>query len=865
MNCGLILSCAAVLWGGIALGGQDLAAGGELVGKWEKRPLPPSKHTGVHSIGIEPGGVLWAMANNLVYYWAGQSFRELPNAELRSGFYLANLWGGGDRRLYASQKGRQDHQGRLYELVDGQAVYETDFYYEVAHGYPGLYVSKSGRLFNWGKRFLAVYIDKLWNRIEVRLSLRFTVICDLGEEVYFYYNQQLYWVDGAGNFGHTKISCPVESVTGRERIHGALWGSARIFLLRYGGKEVYAYNLKTGEAVDMGRIISHLAGRNVYDVFAAGDGSIWLLVSDRKLQGYFFLRITPNGAITTIKETLQLAWDNSRCWQFPRSVLNASDGSIWFGSPQEGIARYHDAKMQLFGWRDGLSFGNCRYILEGIQGRVYAASHDGINVFRPGKHPATLPPWPEQWQEYRLGRSHPIRDSNGNIWMFLEDHPQEASRWDGHRWHHMKVDFKTTEVNHLMADDQGHILLDTSAHNDGCYDISPGRVRQYENMQELLLAAVRRGVKQFFPDDSFQGCIVQEGEKIWFGYHNRSTVYYYDAVRWDELAMNSDIHYLYDSPRYGMLLQTQGQRYYTYDRGQFVWVEITEQGSTRWLLGARHLQPYEETLLTAHPEQYVPVERDEDGKLYLLVPCDNGDKGGTRSYRRGRALHHYLKEINRGWRTGHWSSYIAGPIFRFFGTEVIRCDWHNTPLLGRVHQIREVTEDRARNLWIDAGFYSGARHVFVKRMNKFELSSDEVPGKVKYSVTLSVRALLDGAEQPGSKIFWRFEGDRWQCGEAAKPVTIDFPEDGRYEIEMVGMGPLGGLTANRLHFSIEAAVPLPETVATEAVPSQLGREVELAYRTEDSEYRPACEGAMVLIETEDTCKNRTQGTAESPW
>jgi len=817
MRCVLIVSCALTLSGGFA-GGEELAVGGEVLGNWEKLALPPSKHAGIHHIGMEPGGVLWAMANNRLHYWAGESFQEPANTELRSGSYLEKLWGGGDRRLYASQKGQEEHQGKLYELLDGNALYVTDFYYDLSGEHPGLYVSKSGRLFNWGNRFLAVYIDGQWKRIEARFNLRPTVICDLGDEVYFYYNQQLYRVDGAGNFTHRNISWPVKSVPGRERIHGALWGSARMFLLRYGGKEIYVYDLNTAEAVDTSRISLRLAGRNVYDVFRAGDGSIWLLVDDRKLRGCVFLRITPDGVITTIEETAEFAWDNSRCRQFPQSVLNASDGSIWFGSPKEGIARYHDGKMQWFGWRDGLSFGNSRHILEGAQGEIYAASHDAVQVFRPGKIPASVPVWASQWAEYRVAGSHPVRDSKGNIWMFLEDHPRQASRWDGKRWHHMKVDFKPSEVNRLMADDNGHILLDMHTYDDGCYDICPTQVRRYDNIQQLLLAAVNRGVKRFFPDNSFQGCLVQHDGKVWYGYRNDNRVHYYDGVRWDELAMSQDIHYLYDSPGYGMLLRTRGGRYYTYDRGQLVPAQIPQRGPTYWLLGTKYLQPYEKELLDAHPREYVPVEQGENGKLNLLAPCEKPDQDGIQCYCRGRVLDKYLEGLNPGHRGGHWSSYIAGPIFRFFGDEVIECDWRNTPLLGRVHEIREVLEDRAGNLWIDAGFYSGARHVYVKRMNKFELRSNEVPSEAKCSVTLSPRALLGGEEQPGSRIFWRFKSGRWMCSESGKPVTIDFPEDGWYEIEMVGMGPLGGLTANRLHLGVNARVPLSETVVTEQGP-----------------------------------------------
>ena len=59
----------------------------------------------------------------------------------------------------------------LYKLSDGEALYVTDCYREVTHEHPGLYVSRSGQLFNWGSRFLATYDGSEWKRIEALLSL----------------------------------------------------------------------------------------------------------------------------------------------------------------------------------------------------------------------------------------------------------------------------------------------------------------------------------------------------------------------------------------------------------------------------------------------------------------------------------------------------------------------------------------------------------------------------------------------------------------------------------------------------------------------------------------------------------------------
>jgi len=696
------------------------------------------------------------MAQNTVYYWDGkefhtprkgywdeEQFRPLAG-KLTSGLHF---YGGPDRGLYVMQSGEHEHTGDVYELVDGRAIYVTDFYYDDSYALPGFYVSKSGQLFNWGKRFFAVYIQDKWKRIQERLSPLGMLIFDTSEKVYFYYGSVIYSVDKYGNFDKRQITSPIETLSEQKRIHGALWGRDKMFILSYFSKQVYAYHLDTGEPVNTEPINSYLANRTVYDVFAANDGAVWLLISDPELRSSVFLRITPECDITTVKDTTKLGWNNMQCRQLPHSVLNASDGSIWFATRRKGIVRYNNGKMQFFDWQQGVSLNRCLYLLEGLQGQIYASSLDGIYVFHQGQHekPST---WAHQWQEYRLASSHPVRDREGNIWMFLEGHPGQISRWDGYRWYHTKVPFDTSKAFSLITDDKGHILV-SQRDSIGWYDISPSKVNQYENSKDILVAAVSRGAKRFYTDRSFQGCFVLAGGKIWFGYHNTSLISYFDGERWDDFTMRDNIYYLYESPKYGILFRTQGVKYYTYERGQITHVEIPKQVSTRWLLGPKSLQPFEQELLDNYPDEYIPVERAEDGKLYMLVRREENNtcSSPNSSYCRADPLYTHIKTVTPGLWGGYWSDYFSGPVYRFFGGRVLKCDFQNTPLLGNVHEISQVLEDRSHNLWIDAGWYTGARHVFMKRLSDFKLTSEHFPTEVKRSVTINTEALLAGQPQ----------------------------------------------------------------------------------------------------------------------
>jgi hypothetical protein len=235
------------------LASTQAAQSDELVGRWEKLPI----HASRPAIGIESPGTLWALAKKFVCYWDGEQLREPPNLKLTPGHYVHGLHGGMDRKLYASRSNSRNNNNQLYELVDGQAIYITDFFHDKSYDYPALYVSKSGLLFNWGTRFLAVYVQDQWKQIEAYLHPRFALTFDAGEKVHFYYNRNLYSVDKDGNFDKRQISTPNENIPGKNRINGALWGLDKMLIFDYGSKQFFAYHLDTGESVNTEPINSY--------------------------------------------------------------------------------------------------------------------------------------------------------------------------------------------------------------------------------------------------------------------------------------------------------------------------------------------------------------------------------------------------------------------------------------------------------------------------------------------------------------------------------------------------------------------------------------------------------------------------------
>jgi hypothetical protein len=848
----------------IATGGT-VSRGGELVGRWEELPLPQRKHARIKSPGVEPGGALWILFNNSVYYWDGGKFREPADDKLTSGYHWSALVGGRDRPLYGTQRGKEGHKGKLYELTDGQAIYKADFYYDSPYEPACTYVSKSGRLFNWGKRFLAVYVEGKWERIEGPLSIRGTLIFDVQETVYFYFGGRLYWFDEGSGFESREVGF------GGERrppyMRGVLWGSSTILFYQHRGKKVYAYCLDTHEAVGVEQINARITGRTIQGVHRMGDGSVCLQAHSSRLGKSDFLVIAPDGTISKLSEEV------SEYWAFAKRTLNGSDGSVWLGSP-ENVVRYKDGGLDVFGWRQGVKLGDIRHLVEGGQGEIYAAAYSRIYVFRRGVS-EPIPSWVNRWVQYRVADAMGlIRDFEGNIWTCLEAYPGKMSRWDGNGWFHVEVPFDTSQTYRAIADDQGHILVGMLDYPSGCYDVGPDGTERYEDYRSMVVAAVRRGAKRFWTGRMFGGCFTSGGDRIWL-VNDGAGVNYFDGDRWDVFRIRDDALYIFESAEYDAVVRARHRKYYGYDRGQFIEIKAASGGATRWLLGGEVLQPYEQKLLRSRPGEYIPIELSEKGMMYLLCPCEaDGEADGWTSYCRGEEIGEKPVRFAKGFYGGYWGYNRKDPILRVFGEKAMHFGYCCTPFNSWVHPAQPALDDRGHNLWFETNHCASAhepregsrrhvRYVFMKRMTDFELKVSELPSQAKRSVTVKAEALCAGEPETGSRLFWRLGGGRWRGGAESGSVKIDFPDAGRYIVELVGMGPLGGTTTGTVRFVVDASVPLPDTMLTregpylskdilweipaEAAPSEPGQTASLAYRIDGGKYRDAYKGRMVCL------------------
>ena len=754
----VVLPCAH---GAETPGTDDTSAAteGEVIGRWDLLPVPVAESSAyqsgvnhVYDTGVDDGDIVYLLANRSLYYWDGKQFAKAFGASVTPSPSIVRFVGGPDRGLYLTQKGDCAFQGKLYRLSDAEAKFVTDFYCEDFGSNPRVYVSRSGRLICWGKRFVSWYADGKWRRVETPMLLAMPQIFDMGEAVHVYYDSWLLTIGADGTPKTRELDVPLLMEPGRTRVRGVLWGERTALLVKEGTSVVHAFTLPEGTPVPTGRVERSLKNHCVGDMFRGNDGTVWLFTRGGTGAAYSegFVVLKPDGGVLSGDKAPALEWESGRTRSRTRSVLVASDGTLWLAEAHGGVAAYRSGTLTRFGWRQGIK-RPCNWLAEGPRGEIYAGLMSGatstLYVFHGGKPPNEPPEWAELWHEHRLTCSSIVQDAGGAMWMCLADRPSTISRWDGRDWTEMSVPFDTASVVWLLPDDQGCVVVRTSRGRYSSYLVEKDVATGYDGLTNAIAAAVGKGARRFYSGSDFPCCIVMDDGKIWLAQARYSSVEHFDGKHWDMFRFDSErVARLDRDKTYGFVVCMESGKRFGYDRGQFVRLPDGEP------LRRRHDEP-------------------------TVFPSVVG---------------------------GHWiKPSFRQPFMRSFGGTEFACDFAETPF-PRGFTPRLILEDAAGNLWIDTWGGRNWRRVFMKEMAGFRLRVADVPKRVPRSLNLDVEVVLDDEPQVGWRVFYRLKDGGWQGGKPGPELKIEFPEDGTYEVEVIGMGPIGGTTPKSLKFTVES-------------------------------------------------------------
>jgi hypothetical protein len=767
---------------------------------------PTANNAGyITDMAIEKGGTPWIMDSNGVSYWDGKEFRHPSGDKLVSGTYGDKLLGGGDRDLYALQRGNDMRSGKVYRLSDGAATYITDYYRENDQVYPGFYVSKSGKLYNWGYKFLAVYSDGKWKRMETTLGG--ALIFDTGDVVYFYMNGILCSADKNDNLTQCDVEIPFKVDPNRYLgDHGAIWGRGTALIFNSGSFNLCTFDLKSGKVIPIPvHVKQQLENKEFCDVFPAIDGSVWILIYDRTVYKYRYYQLKRNGEIYNITETENLALESNRTGQHPKSVVSASDGSIWLAQTMGGIARWKGGQMTSLGWKEGMPLAGISWMFEGRDGKIWAATNQEICLIDPKTDvKVTSPEW-SRWQEVLTSHCAPVVDSESGIWCFLKDHPEEISKWNGTTWTHVRA--PVAQGKHFsgsgpgIADDLGHVLFGVQIPDSVTWDVSLDGVTEYPNVKQAIAAAVERGAKSLDTGYYDVGCAVSSDGHVLFGdRHMDGGLHMYDGKGWARLFDIPYLSHIVQSDLNGPLISHSDQTYDYYNRGQFRKLEMAS--SPKLMMGPTGLQPYEEGMLKNKSDRYIPVGYDGHGKV-RIVKCTG--QAASRNELGDEIVISQFGPIMtmKSPMGGLWTcpEHTNGP-YRIVGSSVIKCDFTGTPLQGLEARCLSIFDDSAGNTLIDAGYYGGYRHLFMRKAIPQILTVGEIPATC--GQTLNIKLAEQSCVPNDSRLFWKVGEGNWQGGDAGKGRVL-FTSNGKQRVSVMAVDKMGSQVAKSLTFTVDVS------------------------------------------------------------
>lgn len=818
-----------------------------LAGRWEKAPF-----RGYRAV-VEPGGIVWGEHENELRYWDGGEFRKptiVGAVEASSSMQFA---GGPDRGAYVVFRGGEPHVGHVCELCDGEARHVTDIYCEDPVRASGLYVSPSGRLINWGKRFIATRRDGEWHRVEASLKRNRMRIVETGDTVHFYSQARLHSVgpDGRVVIRSVPDLVPVDEERGSPQV--VPLGKDSLLIAHSRGRGVRVYSLPDLERQP--DLFDPPDRVMVGNLLAGVGGTAWITCLDFALEKGVLYRVGPEGQVTAAGSLPGIGPEKAESLEHISRAAVATDGSLWLTLQFGPVFRYRDGILRRFDWHDGLIGGRVHQLLPGNDGRMYVLRDSAVLAFDPSVPPGPLPAGFELWDEYKVTYRQLIYDPRGNIWLFRRDRLGQASKWDGIEWQHVPVPFETDRVFLAVGDDRGHLVVGArDADNEmRGYDVGPSGVERFPSFDAALAAAVEDGARSFVPDRDMRGCVVLDGPRIWYG-HGPAANYYANG-RWDAFRMRNVEMGAWESVRNGVLLGKKSDTWYTYDTGQIVPAEFPDDISGRYLLGPHGPQPFEWALLRSYPDRYLPVQAEGRDRYRILVPADGHELEPA-----GLLPHYARVAVPMGLR-GFWlGSEHDLRDSRVLGGHVVECDFADSPLDGRTSKLRRATIDRAGNLWLDFSGYGGTKGVFVKRTEAFHLVAHDMPEEAGRSLRAEIRVSEPGVNPDDFHLFWRFRGDAWQEAPADEPILVRFMKSGRYELEFLAMDPHGATSGAPLRHVVRAEFALPDTVLVEgeplrsrdvfwrppvrAVPSEDGEEPVLFWRMEGGEWQRLSEAGV---------------------
>ena len=741
---------------------------------------------------VDRTGTLWLMARGSVYRWDGEQWGQVKQGDkpYRSGYYLAGLFGGPDRGAWMTQRGCIDHEGRLYKLESGEIKPAGNFYYDNSGERPGLYVARSGKLFNYSTRFLAVRRSGRWEKTETPLSKKPSEVnvADFGAAgpVVFVsrrHEKAAIW-DGKALHANVPVEgAPPNNPRNSMWLSACRWGPDRLLMWRYRRPGLGAARVRNDrlDAVDIPHLRRKIGQDTIiYDGWADPKGNVWLYAFRKGRQSSSLFHIDDQGRVTELgRQTRKLGLASDQLTRHPQSVLLAADGPLWLGLPAGGIAQIRDGKVKVFGWQHGVTVRWINWLFEAPDGTIYAAgAHNKVYRWDPNAH--LRDDLTKVWMEIvNTKLTPPLIGPDGSLWVFLPEKPNKISRWDGRKWKHLDIPFDPAKVSRLVVDDRDSIIAQMSSYPAGTYVLGREGTEHFKDPRDAIPACVRRGARHF-RSRGFEGPIVDKQGRIWFAYKGGPDhVYACFDGKWEQFGLVDLAHMaLSDDGRTPWFATRQG--WWTYRTGQIL------NMSGKPIPGLRFMSPWTGEPLPYFADlpksllaQLLPIAQQR-GRWLPVRPQEAHQIARGKAWKRpplvGLSSLQYPHWAIGDREGGFWLRNDNTTPVRLRHGHLIQLDGSGTPLVGR--SLLEVGFDPAGHFWACGGLYGEGCHVFLRK--------DSGP-KVQINQLMVIRSRIITAkwqsEAPVAAVEYRLgDSQPWQITtDLSGSLTLYASKPGRHE------------------------------------------------------------------------------------
>lgn len=836
------LMAVVVLWAPLAV----------RAGAWRPlQPIPCEYPATVYDFVVDTAGTPWVTARGRLFWHDGREWVQAVDGDrpVGSGQCVGRIFGGPDRGAYLSQKPAHDTQGWLLKLEAGRVQKVAGFQVDAYHVHPGVYVARSGELFNFTGGFLAVWQGE-WNTIETAMGFTrdLVSIVDFGPRgpvVFVPWNRARAAIWDGRRF-HTEVALPEFPVDNFGNVKMCRWGRERILFWHVlsgvlGAAKIAGSRL---EPVDVAGLAEQLGPkRKVYAADTAPDGSLWMRVTNRKLRYPNLVRIDAQGKATWHRAGWMM-WGSRPPECYDKSVLHDRRGTswFWFGLHNGGIGSISGGRVNVDNWEDGLRAPNVRHLRQSPDGTLYAATTSAAwPVYRYDPQGTPDRRLTKRWEEVgHVISRETVSDPSGNLWVPRLDRPGRVSRWDGTAWRDFEVPFDTDKMDRLLADDRGRLIAEVHAHvkQDGAYVIGGPRPSHHATLQQAVGYCVDTGARRFRASGFYVlPPLVTEDGQIWLalGDGNRSKeLFVRTDGAWRKTRLQDVSAMGLDERKRPVFVD--GRVVWAYQSGEFVelsrvpdlqprskltvYGEYERSSDVPFIRGMPKSLRQRLTVMRQVKSYYrAPIRWQEAESLDRAEPLDGVEVAELTA----RLRHLWINDPRRAIPApggGAWIWNMGETTFRWLDDVLVGLNPEGTPLVDR--RWWQVGVTATGGVWVITRDDPGNWSIFLRKAGPARSPPAVRPKQCEVEHGRRVRVTWEVPDEDVTALVWRTNlDDRWRLFDG-EPYHRSFTEPGKRELrfEIRAMDELGLLGPAAWH-TVELDVRLPRTRFSAELPECL--------------------------------------------